>query len=80
MIVDDRYAIIGSANINDRSMRGHRDSEIAALVEDEAKITSKMGDEEFMVSKFAHDLRCTLFKVIKPLLNLLGTFWHRKLL
>lgn len=29
MIVDDNYAIMGSANINDRSMLGTRDSEIA---------------------------------------------------
>ena len=29
MIVDDRRLIIGSANINDRSMNGNRDSEIA---------------------------------------------------
>jgi phosphatidylserine/phosphatidylglycerophosphate/cardiolipin synthase-like enzyme len=29
MIVDDCKAIIGSANINDRSMLGDRDSEIA---------------------------------------------------
>ncbi|KAJ2843520.1 hypothetical protein IWW36_005536, partial [Coemansia brasiliensis] len=29
MIVDDRYVIMGSANINDRSMCGNRDSEIA---------------------------------------------------
>ncbi len=29
MIVDDRYTIIGSSNINDRSMLGSRDSEIA---------------------------------------------------
>ncbi|KAI9915932.1 hypothetical protein PsorP6_008323 [Peronosclerospora sorghi] len=34
MIVDDRCAIIGSANINDRSMNGDRDSEIALMVED----------------------------------------------
>lgn len=32
MIVDDRYVILGSANINDRSMLGSRDHEIAALV------------------------------------------------
>jgi phospholipase D1/2 len=31
MIVDDEYAIIGSANVNDRSMRGNRDTEIAVL-------------------------------------------------
>lgn len=29
IIVDDQKAIIGSANINDRSMMGTRDSEIA---------------------------------------------------
>ena len=29
MIVDDAIAIMGSANINDRSMCGNRDSEIA---------------------------------------------------
>ena len=29
MIVDDRFVIIGSANINDRSLLGNRDSELA---------------------------------------------------
>lgn len=29
MIVDDEYVIIGSANINQRSMEGTRDTEIA---------------------------------------------------
>lgn len=29
MIVDDLYVICGSANINDRSMLGTRDSELA---------------------------------------------------
>jgi phospholipase D1/2 len=32
MIVDDRAFIIGSANINDRSMLGSRDHEIAVCV------------------------------------------------
>ena len=54
MIVDDRYVIIGSANINDRSMRGTRDSEIAALIEDKNKIYSKMGDSDYFVGNFAH--------------------------
>ncbi|PAA48524.1 hypothetical protein BOX15_Mlig021482g1 [Macrostomum lignano] len=34
MIADDRVAIIGSANINDRSLLGYRDSEIAVRFED----------------------------------------------
>ena len=29
MIVDDEYVILGSANINERSLDGSRDSEIA---------------------------------------------------
>ncbi|KAG8228995.1 hypothetical protein J437_LFUL009158 [Ladona fulva] len=33
MIVDDRVVICGSANINDRSMLGKRDSEIAVVIE-----------------------------------------------
>ena len=37
MIIDDRIALIGSANINDRSMMGSRDSEIAVVIEDQKK-------------------------------------------
>ena len=33
MIVDDCRAILGSANINDRSMSGDRDSEICILIQ-----------------------------------------------
>lgn len=32
MIVDDNYVILGSANINDRSMLGKRDSELAVVI------------------------------------------------
>jgi phospholipase D1/2 len=35
MIVDDAKILIGSANINDRSLVGNRDSEICALIENE---------------------------------------------
>ena len=33
LIVDDRKTLIGSANINDRSLCGNRDSELAMVVE-----------------------------------------------
>ncbi|VDP82932.1 unnamed protein product [Echinostoma caproni] len=33
MVVDDQKLIIGSANLNDRSTRGKRDSELAVLIE-----------------------------------------------
>ena len=39
MIVDDRIALIGSANINDRSLKGTRDTELAIVIkDDETKI------------------------------------------
>lgn len=38
MIVDDRKLIIGSANINDRSMLGYRDSELALVAEDTEEV------------------------------------------
>ncbi len=34
MIVDDRYVLVGSANINERSLLGDRDSELAVLISD----------------------------------------------
>lgn len=33
MIVDDKIVICGSANINDRSLIGKRDSEVAVIIE-----------------------------------------------
>ncbi|KAG0201186.1 Phospholipase D1 [Mortierella sp. GBA30] len=60
MIVDDRVAIIGSANINERSMLGNRDSEIAAVVRDQDYIDSTMNGIPYKVSRFAHTLRMNL--------------------
>ena len=60
MIVDDRVAIIGSANINERSMRGNRDSEVAAIVRDTKQYEITMAGKPFMVGKFAHTLRMRL--------------------
>ena len=63
MIVDDKVALIGSANINDRSMIGERDSELAVVVEDSKTVDSKMDGEPYEASKFAHDLRVRIFKI-----------------
>ena len=60
MIVDDRIAIIGSANINERSMRGNRDSEVAAVIRDAEQYEVMMAGKPFMVGKFAHTLRMRL--------------------
>jgi phospholipase D1/2 len=62
MIVDDRIAIIGSANINERSMRGDRDSEVAAIVRDTDTIMSTMAGKPFRVGRFPHTLRVRLMR------------------
>ncbi|XP_069134216.1 phospholipase D1-like isoform X1 [Argopecten irradians] len=61
MIVDDDTVIIGSANINDRSMSGERDSEVAVLVEDMHKTDVKFNGRVHRVGKFASTLRKKLF-------------------
>lgn len=60
MIVDDRIAIIGSANINDRSMLGDRDSEVAIRFEDSNKLVIPMDMLPFEVGKSVHELRMRL--------------------
>ena len=62
MIVDDRVAIIGSANINDRSMLGDRDSEVAVIIQDNEMMEGKMNGRPYQVGKFSHSLRCHLLK------------------
>ncbi|KAF9128068.1 hypothetical protein BGX30_014484 [Mortierella sp. GBA39] len=62
MIVDDRIIICGSANINDRSQVGFRDSEIAIIIEDTDMVASRMNGEPYQAGKLAHALRTDLFK------------------
>ena len=62
MVVDDRIAIIGSANINERSMLGSRDSECAAVVRDTDMLWSTMNGEPYLVARFAHTLRMRLMR------------------
>lgn len=47
MFVDDTRAIIGSANINDRSMLPERDSEVGIVIEDEKMIDCKFNGKNF---------------------------------
>jgi len=53
MIIDDTTCIIGSGNINDRSLVGYRDSEVAVVMSDDPK--SNRGDS------FVKSLRVSLF-------------------
>lgn len=64
MLVDDDTAVIGSANINDRSMRGSRDSEIAVVIEDANKADIYVAGQECRVSESVHRLRCACFEQI----------------
>lgn len=62
LIADDRIAIVGSANLNDRSQLGFHDSEIAIVVEDPTPVESYMDGHPYRASKFAATLRRQLFR------------------
>ncbi|TDH65438.1 hypothetical protein CCR75_003907 [Bremia lactucae] len=62
MIADDRCAIIGSANINDRSMNGDRDSEIALVIEDMQYEDGVMNEKPYRRGVSASKLRLQLFR------------------
>jgi len=62
IISDDRKVIIGSANINDRSLIGSRDSEICCLIEDEEIIETKMNNKFYKSASFAYKLRSKIYR------------------
>uniref|UniRef100_A0A8C3PVE0 phospholipase D n=1 Tax=Chrysolophus pictus TaxID=9089 RepID=A0A8C3PVE0_CHRPC len=64
LIADDNTVIIGSANINDRSMLGKRDSEVAIIVQDTETVPSVMDGEEYSAGRFAQSLRLRCFRVV----------------
>lgn len=63
LIADDRVAILGSANINDRSQCGTRDSELAVIVRDSESTDAKLdGKHNQKVGKTINKLRKDLWK------------------
>lgn len=60
LIADDRSVIIGSANINERSQLGSRDSEIAACIHDTETTESTIAGKRVKIGRFAHSLRMRL--------------------
>lgn len=52
----------GSANINDRSMLGKRDSEMAVVVEDMEIQDSLMDGKSYQAGRFALSLRMECFR------------------
>lgn len=61
MIIDDRMAICGSANINDRSLLGQRDSEFCLVINDIEEETARFDGREVSVGKFCSSWRKRLF-------------------
>jgi phospholipase D1/2 len=62
MIVDDRMCICGSANINDRSLLGSRDSEFCLVVNDIEMIDSHLNGQTQQVGLFSSTWRKKLFR------------------
>lgn len=61
MIIDDRMAICGSANINDRSLLGDRDSEINIVINDLEEEQGVFNGKTICVGKFCSSWRKRLF-------------------
>uniref|UniRef100_A0AC34GX80 Phospholipase n=1 Tax=Panagrolaimus sp. ES5 TaxID=591445 RepID=A0AC34GX80_9BILA len=62
MIIDDLHVINSSANINDRSLVGDRDSELALCITDTEFIKTKMNGEDFYAGRHAYALRMRCMK------------------
>lgn len=63
MIVDDKYVICGSANVNDRSLLGTRDSELAVVIEDCEFVNGRFNGNKVKVGKYGQSLRHKIFKL-----------------
>lgn len=61
--------VLGSANINDRSMLGKRDSEVAVIVEDSEKVAAVMDGREYEAGPYALQLRLECFRCVRGLFN-----------
>ena len=61
MIIDDRMAIFGSANINDGSLLDQRDSEVAIVINDLEEEDGVFDGKPVKVGKFCSSWRKRLF-------------------
>ena len=62
MIVDDTKVIMGSANINDRSMLGNHDSELAVCIDGWGDTDIETGFDTIKVNRNINAFRRQLFK------------------
>jgi phospholipase D1/2 len=61
-IVDDKYVICGSSNINDRSQLGFHDSELSIVLQDRDEIDTEMDGKPYKAARLAHELRSNLWR------------------
>ncbi|CAF2863233.1 unnamed protein product [Rotaria sp. Silwood2] len=64
MIIDDSMAICGSANINDRSLLGERDSEFCIVIKDREKVDGRFNGKPVRVGKFCSSWRKKIFEML----------------
>jgi phospholipase D1/2 len=61
-IVDDKYVICGSSNINDRSQLGFHDSELSIVLQDRDEVDIEMDGKPYKAARLAHELRSNLWR------------------
>ncbi|KAF2659568.1 phospholipase D/nuclease [Lophiostoma macrostomum CBS 122681] len=61
-IIDDRYVICGSSNINDRSQLGYHDSELTIVMNDRDKVETLMDGAPYQAGRHAYTLRSMLWR------------------
>merc|ERR1712076_315382 len=64
MIVDDMRVILGSANLDDRSQMGERDSELAVVIEDEMMEDGTFMGKPAKLAKFAYSFRKKIWETL----------------
>ncbi|WP_246761194.1 phospholipase D-like domain-containing protein [Ralstonia solanacearum] len=87
LIADDRTVVLGSANINDRSQMGDRDSELAVIMHDDAPVSVPLDGKHMQrVGASAHNLRKALWRKHFGLMDgatpatELGQYWKNQLI
>ena len=65
MIIDDRMAICGSANLNDRSLLGTRDSEFSLVITDLEEEDVQLNGQTVRVGRFCSSWRRQIFSYVR---------------
>jgi phospholipase D1/2 len=67
MIINDRMAICGTANINDCSLLGQRDSEVCIVIDDYEEESGRLNGQPVPVGRFCSCWRENLFAYVNKL-------------